>query len=332
MEQVKLLSTTIVLTLLIWVGADQLLTITTTVNVALSVAPASPDSKMIVRVADASPQRFAVKVSGPRRIVTQVEDAAPIEVTLPVGEREPSDRTTLGNLVELLRRQRRAFKDLTIESVEPPTMDIVVDQWTIARVALVIKGPPQLAYKVPPQLEPAYIAVRMSLLRFRRMGSQARQIEIDVDSSLEGKPKDQPLSIKLPIPISKFGEGASAAPNTVRVVATLSVASPRRMTIPTVPIRLAPGFAAFGRYGVELQGGQSFVTQTIEVTGADDALDRLDPNNTEIIGVIPLAKPDYEHLGRLLVKAPVFLLPPGIILVGDPEPVQFKLVAIESNR
>jgi len=332
MEQVKLLSTTVLLTLLIWVGADQLLTVTAIVDVALSVAPASAESTMIVDVAGPSPALVKVHVSGPRRVVAEVEDVDAIHVTLPVDERATSERATLGNLAELLQNQPRSLKNLTIEAVEPPTLGIVVDQRTTQRVALAVRQPLQLTYDVPPKLDPSYIVVKMSLLRFRRMGDQARQIEIDVESNLKGKPRDEPLSIKLPIPITRFGDGAEASPDTVQVVATLSAAQQRRMTVPTVPIRLAPGFAAFDRpIRAELPGGSAFVTRTIEVTGDDDALDRLDLDNTGIYGVIPLTESDYERLGQLLVKMPDFILPPGIELYRDPEPVQFQLMAVESD-
>ena len=327
MEALKLLSTTVVLTLLIWIGADELLTVTAEVNVTIQVVPASQGSKMIVRMADTAPQRFLVQVSGPRRIVTQVADAAPIKVTLQVDDRPPSQGVTLGNLAELLRRNRRPFKDLMIESVQPDSLDVVVDRWTTHRVALIVKKPLQLPYTVEPRLEPAHVDVRTSLLRLARMGSDGGTIEIDVKSSLEGRPTDTSLSVTLPVPVSKFGEGATAVPRTVQVLAMLSAVKPRRMTIPTVPIHLATSFASLGLYRTDLGGGQPlFVTQTIEVTGSDQALDALDPDNTGIIGVISLTEPDYENPGRLLVKVPVFILPSGIKLAGNPEPVQFKLV------
>lgn len=326
MEQVKLLSTTAVFTLLIWIGADQLLTVSATVDVVLSVAPAASDSTMLVSLIPPSPT-VRVQVSGPRRVVSELEEASPIDVTIPVAELEPAERKTLGNLADLLEARRSELRDLTIEAVEPPSVNMVVDRWVSQPVALVIRRPLTLTYNVEPRLEPSQITVEMSELHRRRLGEKARQIELDVEPDLRGQPRGEPVTIGLPIPLSAFGPRAKASVETVQVIATLGAAQRRTVVVPTVPIRLAPAFSAFGRpLRATLPGSEStLVTRTLELTGADEVLNRLDPKNTRIYGVIVLTEADYERPGQTLVKVPEFVLPAGLEIVGEVEPVSFQL-------
>ncbi len=289
---------------------------------------------MIVRLADGARDTLEVTVSGPRRLVADFDDVGVIDVVLPVDERPPDPNATLVNLAELIGSQGKALKNLSVDSVEPPALNILIDQRVSRTVGLSVKRPLQLEYEVEPKLQPAQITVETTALAFARFegpNGQNAGIVVDVESDLRGKPRGESIVLDLPVPLDRLGPTARSTVETVQVVATLKSAQKRTVTIPTVPIRLAPTFLAFGRpFKARLVGRQSnLLTQTIVVTGTDEALNRLDLNNSGIYGVIPLHEADYEKAGPLEPRTPEFILPDGIRLDQDPEPVRIELVPAE---
>ncbi|RJP30331.1 MAG: hypothetical protein C4547_16855 [Phycisphaerales bacterium] len=328
MEQIKLLTTTTILTLVIWIGADQLLTVSAKIRVRPRLVPASAESSMIVRLADGARDTLEVTVSGPRRLVADFDDVGVIDVVLPVDERPPDPNATLVNLADLLGSQGKALKNLTVDSVEPPALNVIIDQRVSRMVGLSVKRPLQLEYEVEPKLQPSQITVDTTALAYARFEGQNPTIEIDVEPDLRGKPRGEPVVLDLPVPLTRFGPNARSKVETVQVFATLKSAQKRTVTIPTVPIRLAPTILAFGRpFRAKLVGRETnLLTQTIVVTGTDEALNRLDPNNSGIYGVIPLHEADYERPGPLEPRTPAFILPAGIRLDQEAEPVRIELV------
>lgn len=333
MEQVRLLSMTVVLTALIWVSADSLVTEAVLVNVTFDVVPATADSDMLIEVA--TPGRpFEVQVSGPRKTVESVREQAPLRVRLPVSDRSitgPDQIWLKRDLVKgVLADQGSEFKRLTVVSVRPDTLPIMVDHWVTRDVDIVL-GRLSLAYDVEPQLSRASATVKMRQSHLARFPS-GQALQIDVSGDLERLLKEQPAGESVTVPLTldsrPFGQDAELTPSNIEVTATV-MAQRKTVQIPTVPILVAVSFANLEKnYRAVTPGGDplTLVTQTITVTGPTDEVNRLERGATRAFGIIHLKEADLEQLGVQKLMTPEYHLPAGIELAEAPAPIQFQLM------
>jgi len=333
MEQVKLLSMTVILTVLIWISADSLVNETVSLSVVLEPVPASGATDMLVEPAITG-QVHEVQISGPRRIVEDVQARpTPLRARFRVGSRQTGPAEIVLNRAELkdkLAEQWPEFRKLTIVAVEPQMLEVIVDRWVTREAELVLK-PLTLAYDVDPQLRRSRTTVRMHESRLVDW-PDGQPLQINVASDAERLLKDAPLGESTTIPVTldsgQFGPGATLNPGSVNVVATVK-AQHVTERVSTVPILLAVSFANLekayrpvGRDGSPL----SLVTQTIAVTGSPEEVTKLLRGTTRALGVIQLKEHDLEQLGTLKLMTPEYHLPPGLRLAEDPPPIEFKLM------
>jgi len=340
MEQVKLLSMTVILTVLIWWSADSLVNEAVSVSVTFKAVPevAAPD--MLVEVA-APNIPFEMQISGPRRIVEDVLGQAPLHASLRI-----SDRTTGPATIrldrEFLKRemaeQWNEFRELTIVSVIPDTLPIILDHWITKDVNIVLKRL-GLAYDVEPQPKPTSTTVRMRESRMQEL-PEGQPLQIDVSGEVERLLKDQSAgqSVTVTIPITPdqriFGRDARLMPGTVEVTATVK-AQRGTASISTVPILVAVSFANLGKpYRAVTRNGSplSLVTQTITVTGPADEVSRLARGTTRVCGIIHLKEDDLEQLEVLKLMTPEYHLPPGVELTEVPSAIEFRLTNVSTTE
>ena len=333
MDQLRLLGMTAVLTLLIWAGADSLVTDTASVGIQLKVTPA-PGANMLIHT-DLTGERFEVQVSGPRRTVqaVRVRGAYPLRLPIedrPTGEAKiPLDRHSLKRE---LSNQWADFGGLTVVSVSPEVLSVVIDHVVTKDVEVAAKRL-ALAYEAEPQLQrtTAVVQMRESFLPTLPPG---QPLQIDIGPDLERLLKDQPvgksLTVRVPLDNRRFGPDAELTPSAVEVTATVR---PQRSTerVPTVPVLVAMSFAnlekrvrAVARDGSPL----SLVTQTVTVSGATEDVQRLVRGETRAYGVIQLKEDDLQQMGVLKVATPEYHLPKGVELAEEPPPIEFQLIPV----
>jgi hypothetical protein len=334
MEQVKLLSTTVLLTALIWASADSLVNEAVTVTATFELVPETGASDMLLDV-PASDEPFELQISGPRRIVENVD--SPLQVRLPVPRRRTGPtvfRLDCGTLKRVLAQQRDDFGKLTVVSVTPDSIPLAVDHWVERDASLVMRRL-ALAYDVEPQLAPSSVIVRFRESLAAEL-PQGQPLQIDIAADLERLLRDHPpgSSATKAIPVRldprMFGEDAEAIPATVEVTATVQA---QRSTeeIPTVPILVAMSFDNLERplRAVTRDGSSlSLVTQTIKVTGPTDAVGRLVRGTTRAYGIIQLKEEDVENPDVTKLMTPEYRLPPGVELAEPPAPIEFKLTVL----
>ena len=342
MEQVKLLSMTAVLTVLIWAGADSLVNEAVSVRVFLEVEPLdNPD--LLIEVDPDTPSRWVeVQVSGPRKIVEGAQDREPLEARLRLADR-PTGRTTVVLDREMLERalveEWNEFRRLSIVSIQPTTLPIHVDHMITRELAITAQRL-TLAYDEEPQLKQMFATVRMRETRFEELPRPALRSQLDISTEVERLPRSertgQPVSVLVPLDSHMFGPGAELSPDRIEVTATIR-ADRRTEEIPTVPIKLAVSFANLAKpYQAVARVGAALtpVTQTIKVTGSADGVARLLQGETRAFGFIQLKEADLEELGVLKAWTPEYYLPPDIGLAEPAETIEFKLIdttGIEPN-
>jgi len=336
-EQVKLLSMTVVLTVLVWASADSLVTETVTVGVSFDVLPERSRPLMLVTL-DTESNSFELQVSGPRSLVSALQaqpllrlrlrvkdsDTGPVNVSL-----EPE------MLREALAGVSREFRKLAVVSIQPDSLPVKIDHMVTHDVEVVARKL-SLPYEVEPQLETTRVSVTLRETEYVKLTeNQPLQIAIgpDIERQLKDKPPGKAVQIAVPLDAQKLGPGARIDPPIINVSATVQA---QRVTaqIPTVPILLAMSFANLERplRPVTRDGtALSLVTQTITVSGLRSDVARLQRRETRAYGVIQLKQEDLESLGVLKLVTPDYLLPDGITLAIEPSPIEFKLIRASVN-
>jgi len=337
MAQIRLLSTTLILTLLIWASADSLVNEDATISIAVSLVPAPGATGMFVRMESAS-DAVDIKVTGPRRIIEALQTRGTRRVRLPVSER-PTGSATLPLDRQQIRRalaeQSNDFSRLAVVAVMPDSLSVLVDHLVSRDVDVTIKRP-QMTYEVEPQLQPARVAVRIRESVFNA-SSPDQFSHLDISTDLERLLGEQPfgksVTVAVVLDLRPFGPDAEFTPPTVDVTATVKA---RRSTekIPTVPVLVALSFANLQRpFSIVTRDGSplSLVTQTITVTGPTEEVARLLRGETRIHGLIQLREDDFEQMGVFKLVTPEYHLPKGIELAEDPPPLEFKIVYVSAD-
>lgn len=332
MEQVKLLSMTTVLTLLVWASADSLVNETVSLDVTLTPVPAPGSAGLLVEAGE-GPSLFEVRISGPRKSIAAVQAQVPLDVRLAVPD-QPTGPAEIQLDRDMLKRelaaQYREFRKLTVVSVLPASMNVKVDHWVTRDVDLALERL-TLTYQVAPQLPRRSVTVTMRESRLTEL-EKNESLRIDITADLERRLKERPsgegVRVTLPLDTRPFGADARLSPNAITVTATVMT---ERLTqeITTVPILFAVSsinlekpLRPVTRDGTPL----SVVTRTITATGPTDIMTRLARGEQRVYGLIQLKQDDLEDPETVKIMTPDIRLPPGVELVKDPDPVEFKLI------
>jgi len=337
MEQVKLLSVTVALTMLIWVGADSLVNEQVTLNLPFDVAPVGGAQNVIVENANPG-EVYEIVVSGPRKLVedlpARLERARLRLSDRPTGEASITlDRPT----VKLaLTEQWKEFRKLTVLSVQPTALTIRFDHWITRDVDLVLRRL-SLSYDVQPQVQPSFAVVRMRESVFNQM-PLGQALQLDIAAEVERILKERPTAESVTIPVAldgrRFGPGAELRPASVDVTATVK-SQRRTAVVPTVPILVAVSFANLDKpYQAVTRDGTplTLVTQSVTVTGTVEEVARLERGASRMYGVIHLKQEDLERADTLRLITPDYYLPPGVALAETPAPIEFKLVPVTAPQ
>ena len=339
-EQVKLLITTALITGLVWWGADSLVTEKDSVAVLVEPRPTSPTSNMLVSVPSEAPG-VILDIAGPRKLIEEIRSRSPLRIRLRVPDRPTGpgflslDRTALR---QAMAEQRGEFAKLSVVSVQPDALPIVVDHVVSKEIALTAKRL-AMAYEVEPQIQRPTASLRLRQSALDSFGSeQLLQIEIgpDIERALRDQTPGRSVTVTVPLTIDsrRFGSDAVIDPVTVEVTATLrSVRS--QVQIPTVPILFAvsPGNL---EQPLRVLGSDDqplpLLTQTLSLSGSPEDIARLQQGDRPLFGVIRVRQEDLETPGVVKVMIPEFNLPKGVEFSSPPQSVEFKLVPVPQGR
>jgi|GEM_PF-1204048 len=333
MEQVKLLSMTGLLTLLIWAGADSLVNEVVSLRVALRIAPESNPDLLIDLDSESGTRLIQIQVSGPRKIIAELREHEPLSATLRIGDKPTGSNTLVldrDTLKGALRADWKAFDRLSVLSVEPPTITVIADHMVSRELDLVLNQL-TLAYDKAPKPAHLFTTLRVRESRLAALPRADLQSRIDISREVEqllrGKPSGENVTVTVLLDSRVYGSDATLSPNQIDVEAV--VKSDRvEARVPTVPIKLVVSFANLPKSFQAVDkddNAMTLVTQTIEVVGPAEDVARLVSGETRAYGFIQLKQSDLEQLDVVRAWTPEFYLPPGITPAQPPQPVEFKL-------
>lgn len=336
-EQLKLLSMTALLTALIWIAADRLVTEEVGIPVTFRITSAGPSSDMLVAPAS-DRSTYQLRVVGPRKAVAALEAAAPLAIRLQVPP--PEADFTFGPLTlqlrDLLKEQWAVeYPSIAVLGVTPSQMTVNFDRMVQRDVSVTVQRL-SLAYDVRPQPQPSSVKVRLraSVLSEIAQGDQLPALDVSTDAEklLREQPAGQSATVLVTLDPKPFGPDATLTPRSVEIRGTVT-AQRTTAEVPTVPVLLAVSFANLGRplRAVTREGGE-LVTQTIKVTGPTEDVGRLLRGETRAYGILQLKDEHFAELDVFRPLTPEFQLPPGVELAERPAPVEIKLIDPSRER
>lgn len=334
MEQFKLLSTSAILAVLIWWGADSLVNESATVRVYFEpIAPAaSPD--MRVAVEGTSPA-FRLEVSGRRRALEELRSRGQLKLRITVPE-QPTGPAVVAlerNAVrQALADQSAELRKIAVVSVQPEALSVRVDHLTTREIPLVAKKF-SLTFDSEPQWSRSKVSVRLRESQLQVLSPEFTSqydLATDIDRAMKDQPVGKPVTVTVAVDARRFGPDAEVSPSAVDVTATIQS---QRVTaqISTVPVLLA---VSASNLPLSVQpadrDGQplALLTQTITVAGQRDDIQKLQRGETRAFGFIQLKQEDFDSLNLLKLATPEYRLPKGVELAQDAQPLEFKLIPV----
>lgn len=328
MDAIKLLAMTVLLTVLIWVSADSLVTERVQIGVSFEVVPASGDPDMRVD-APGGTGPFKVLIAGPRKAIAQAQALTRSPVRLELADK-PDGKWSIP-LKEALERQWNDVAGLVVLSVQPvANLEVNVDHMVTIESVPIVPHTLTLEYDVRPQFQPetATIRLRGELYRTLERDGVALQVGVDIERVLRQQPTGSSVTVPVTLDASQFDIDATITPGTIQVTATRRAR--RKEVALKVPILTAVSFANLGR-GVQAMADDGtpigIVTREISLIGPVDQIERLEREETRVFGLIRLKESDFENLDVPREFTPEFQLPPGVELSKEVDRVEFKLVA-----
>jgi len=330
MQNLRLWFATVFVTLVIWVSADQLLTESVELPVAISIRP-ERGSDYVITPLDTSVRKYVVTFSGRQADMNKLGDIVSTPVVLTVTD-EVLGSKSLGRqnlvLVDELRSREAEFPGVAVTRVDPPTAAINVDRRVVHEVPIVLQRG-ALDYTVEPRVQPSVARVTVLQTEWERIQSANPRSVVNAEGDLAKQPEGEPIKLDVPLAAALRTDVGDlpvidVSPSTVEVRATLR----RRRktgTIQAVPIKFLAGQILWNRYHVEFRQPNPPETLRISIVGPPEEVDRLVSGERKTFAILSLAGSDSFEENTYQFYKPEFNLPPGVELAEDQTIESFEI-------
>jgi hypothetical protein len=189
----------------------------------------------------------------------------------------------------------------------------------------VVVLPGTLEYEVTPVVEPGEVRVTISERAYNELDPGARRIELDPDEHLRTAERGRLLSVPVPLTPLVSGVNVELNPDYVTLRAMLKERL-QEASISAVPIKIEASLDIFNDYNVEVKDAGAILTRPVTIRGPAEMIERIKAGDIRLRGVVSLTAADKADPGRFRYQTPRFILPEGVALVTDPEPIEFRLL------
>ncbi len=322
------MSTTALLTVFVWISADQLVTKTADIGVNI-VVRAEANSDLVVGATVGTPTRFTVTLSGRQADVAALRDTGVAMVELTLRDAAVRDRD-LGELSLSLRDELRnsasAFVGFAIESVDPPTMLVMLDRRIQVDMPVQVRSS-SLVYAVDPSVEPELVKVSILQTVYEAIAPAGPRIVLDAETYLSSQPAGEAINLDVPLQPTLQTDQATyeaigVAPDTVKLRATLRLRLSQG-TIQAVPVKLLVSPHIQQEYDIEFRAENPDMTLTIDVVGPPEDIERLINGDRRVFAVINPGSPGAG--GAYQFFKPQFDLPTGVRLADEQTIPEFEI-------
>jgi hypothetical protein len=327
-EKFKRILVVVVVTVFIWLAADQYVRREQLFRIPVRVVSHDPDRYAAI-AGDRHQVTLTVTMVGRHKHLKRFADSfgpndffeAVVDETRV--DRHPQSVSTLNDILRRIKEIRESR--LSIKSVSPPTVSIRIDEYEVIPNVAVEPDYGDLRV-VNPVCNPDTVSVRIprfatpQLLNERVIRPEAANV---VQEATKGRSSFQ----EVPLPLTLEADptlGIEIIPDQVTLSGVVEarnatdVKGPVQITFST-PNEVQEGFAI-------VANPDSIFRQSIEVTGPSEALERLDPR--DIRGFVDVMAADMNEPGKEITRPVRYVLPPGFALAADSptHEITFKLV------
>ncbi len=315
-RHIKTWTIVICVTVLIWVFAEAESLRTLSIPTAITIRPPT-DVMQVVEVIDDAGQLIAdggtsrrrtVAIEGPAAAITRAELILRDGITLNPGmsDQFTSIRGTRELDLAAVLRTHPALRGLgvTIKSVEPSRVRVVVDDLVEKRIPVVIELP-EGQTDGPPVLNPTEVVIRVPSEFASRLDEGTPQAIAKIDRAIWDRlvpGRRETINVTLLAPKSldgirsmTFTPGRAAVELTVRSRTDTHV-------IATVPVHIRAPAAELERWDVKIVG--KTLLNDVKVTGPADVIQRIREGAITIVAYVPLSFEDLEK--KISSKEAVF--------------------------
>ncbi len=327
MRKLWLIIMTSLLTILTWIVADYSLSDTATIQVQLTPVSGGGNDMRILPVGETE-EPFKIQVTGRKTVIAQLKSRDSIAIRVPVSRRASGIYTL--RLIDELQGHPGELDDVIVQSVSPPTLDILVDRNKTVMMPIQVQ-PGSLEYEGPVIAEPTEVAVTISELAYNELPPTDRRVLLYPDEHLRTAPRGKLLTTSVHLTEMVGDYSVSLEPDIVTLRFKL-IEELQEETISAVPIKIEASLDMFNGYRVEVRDAGAVLTRPVTVKGPTQAIEQLRAGQTRIWGVISLTADDKANPGRYRYLTPRFNLPEGVRLVEQPEPIEFRLVPATADQ
>lgn len=324
MPQIRLIAISLLFALMIWVAADISMSESETFEVAITLESTGGED-MHVELVDASKADVEVEFAGSRSAIENLRRSQPIQIGIPITERATGVYTL--KLDAELSADTNRLSNVVIQKVTPPTLEVQVIRDQTVTMPIAIQNE-SLEYEVQPLVDPENVSVTISELALKSIDKELRRVILDADEHLRTAERGKMLEKVVPLRPVVEGFGVRLDPEYVTLRAQLK-AQDREKVLDVVPIRIEASMDIFNDFNVEVRDAGAILTQTITIKGPIEFIERVESSDTKIHGVISLTAEDKANPDKFRYITPRFSLPAGVILVGEAEPIEIRLVPRE---
>lgn len=335
----KTWSIVIPVTLLIWVFAEAESLRTLSVPTSFAIRPPADQRQVVDAVDDAgqpipdggASRRRSVSIEGPAAAIQRAENILRdgIILTPGMGEFASSRGSRELDLASLLRSYPPLQGlGVTIKSVDPPRVRVVVDDVVERKVGVVVELPDGQT-DGPPVVSPPEVVMRIPSEAAAKLPDGAQAVaKIDRttwDRLVPGKRESTQVAVQLP----KLLDGVrNVSINPPRVTIDLTVRSRTdTVTVPTVPVHLRAPAAELERWDVQIRGRA--LLNDVRITGPADVVQRIRDGSITIVAFVPLSYEDLER--RISSKEAIYSdMPTGLRFEPEAPLIELEITKRES--
>ncbi len=309
-KSIRPVGTTLVLTCLIWIYADQENVVTSTEVVTLLVAPQS-GSDLSVDLQDPPTGQLRVTFAGPRADLEELRRTlgqGKFKPTYTVTPEEAHGDTLVKDATEIISSNLRTqFRTITIQDVQPAQVKIFLDP--MITVPMPVRVNTGTTKTTIPVVTPNKVKVTMSQSAYQKLYDSDKFLVVDLENELRNKVEDQEINEEFPLPRLVLGQEVATSPSQVKVQLKVQQQSITRLfTISQIKVMGPPDLLA--RYKVDIRDSQI----TVALKGPPELINNLKPQNPQnVIAYIQLDADDMHYTSTFL-KTVEFRLPDQVKL------------------
>ncbi len=329
-KTIRPVSTTVVLSCLVWMYADQINNETAVELVPLQVTSQSV-SKFTVELQEPASGQLQVTFSGPRADLEMLKrdlGTGKFKPVYSVKENEVKEDNLVKDAAEIVNTfLRKDFPTISVQEAKPAQVKIFVDQ--MLTVTMPVRVTTGITKTTTPVIIPQEVKVTLPKSSYDGLFPTERFIGKDLENELRNKMEDRAIDEDFPLPQTVLGQSVVTDPLRVRIKLRIQRQFQTK-TFDISRIEVMGPAELLAKYRVDIRDPQI----TVALKGPTEQVNNLNPKN--ILAYIILEPEDIRPGAAFFPRQVQFKFPEGFEGIKPDEKtarrpeVDFKLVELQA--